>query len=109
MRKVKIAVLCSDHERKDAPAKYKIAAEWVGGGFSELKTFGFADDDCLQRVFRTAVDRAARFRPAPGEQLGSLRVYLLGSGEHDYELVRMPELEEKLHAEFKPAAGAVPS
>ena len=42
------------------PAKYKIAAEWKGGGYSELKTFGFADDDCLERVYRAAQPAPAR-------------------------------------------------
>lgn len=99
MRKnVDFTVYCSDSERNTSPARYKIAAEWTGGGFTELKTFGFADDTCLERVFRKAEERAQKFRAADGESLGEMGVYLMEKGRHDYELVRQLELEAKLRA-----------
>lgn len=96
MRKVRFVVQCSDDERKKEPATYKIAAEWIGGGYSELKTFGFADDVCLERVYRKAVERVEKFKPTAGEQLGELHVFRLDPGQHDYELTRLPELEVQL-------------
>ena len=77
-------VRCSDPERRGAPAKYKIAAEWTGGGFTELKTFGFADDECLAKVFKAAEERASRFKADDGEVLGEMRIYLLDPKRHDY-------------------------
>jgi hypothetical protein len=91
--RIDFTVRCSDKERKDYPAKYKIAAEWSGGGLTELKTFGFADDECLQRVLRSARERAAKIRLAEGERMGEMRVYYLDRNRHDYELERATDLE----------------
>lgn len=93
-------VRCTDAKRADKVAKYKIAAEWSGGGFTELKTYGFADDECLQRVFDSAYDRAAEFRLLEEEVMGELRVYVLDSSRHDYELQRATDLERKLLAKI---------
>ena len=93
--KVKFVVRCTDNQCADREAKYKIAAEWSGGGYSELKTFGFADDECLERVFKAARERAAKIRIVEGEGLGDLRIYQLQPKRHDFELERMTQLEEQ--------------
>lgn len=97
-RTIDFTVRCTDPERKGERAKYKIAAEWIGGGFTELKTFGFADDECLARVFQRARERAQKILFSEGEALGEMRVYLLDTGRHDYELTRAPDIEAKLLA-----------
>lgn len=96
MRKINYQIRCTDEQRREQPAKYKIAAEWSGGGYTELKTFGFADDDCLERVFRAAQERVAKIKPEEGENLGALRIYVLDTKRHDYELERALDLEKSL-------------
>lgn len=94
-RKADFTVRCSDPQASDRPATYKIAAEWTGGELTELKTFGFADDECLPRVFRAAQERAGRIICADGERIGEMRIYHLNVGMHDYELRRALELESQ--------------
>ena len=89
-------VYCTDAECADRPAKYKIAAEWSAGGTTELKTFGFADDVCLERVYRSAQERSRQIRLSEGERTGRLRVLLLDTCLHDYELQPAREWEQKL-------------
>lgn len=96
-------VCCSDAERKDHPAKYKIAAEWTDGGYTELKTYGFADDECIDRVVRAAMQRMAKVSLSEGEMVSELHIYLLDSSRHDYELTRVAELERKYNAQFNSA------
>lgn len=98
MRKPDLTVRCTDEERRLEPALYKVAAEWVGGGYSELKTYGFADDVCLERVFRKAADRIRKVRLSEGETVSPLRIYRLEPARHDWELPRMTELELSLNA-----------
>ena len=98
MQKSALMVSCTDKERQSAPAKYKIAAEWIGGGYAELKTFGFADDDCLARVFQQAQSRAEKIRLSEGESISQMRVYELESNRHDNELRRREDLEKELLA-----------
>jgi hypothetical protein len=95
MPAIDLTVYCTDEQCKDQVATYKIAAEWSGGGPRELKTFGFANDECLDRVVRSAVERAGRIRLAEGESLGPMRIYKLEPKLHDYELERMTDLEAK--------------
>jgi hypothetical protein len=92
---VDVTVRCSDQECAERPARYKIAAVWIGGGYRELKTYGFADDACLERVYRAAAARAARISLAEGEELGPLGVYELDFERRDRELVRRVDLEER--------------
>lgn len=108
MRKASYVIRCTDEQRRDYPARYKIAAEWSGGGYTELKTFGFADDECLERVFRAAQQRVEKFKPDEGEKLGPLRIYVLNSDRHDYELERVLELEQTLLASAGAAKPATP-
>jgi hypothetical protein len=96
---IDLTVYCSDVERKSFPAEYKIAAEWLGGGSRELKTFGFADDECLTRVFQSAAFRAAQLRLSEGEELGRVGIYRLDSTRHDYELERLVDLEARIPLE----------
>jgi hypothetical protein len=91
-------VCCSDPERKDYPAKYKIAAVWTGGGYTELKTYGFADDECLDRVVAAALKRMSQVSLSEGEQISNLHIYLLDSSRHDLELDRVAELERKYNS-----------
>lgn len=91
-------VRCTDDQCKEQEACYKIAAKWTGGGFTELKTFGFANDVCLERVYRAAKKRAARIRTVEGEELGLLQIYRLDRNQHDYDLTPLPELQAALDA-----------
>ena len=96
MKKIDFTVRCSDEDRRDREAKYKIAAEWKGGGYSELKTFGFADDECIERVFHAAQDRASKIRLSDEEEIGEMQIYIIDQTRHDYELEKAVDLERKL-------------
>lgn len=97
MRRIDTTIYCSDEEAASRPAMYKIAAEWTGGGFTELKTYGFADDECLERVYLAAYARMAKVALGEGEKVSDLFIYRLERGRHDYELERMFDLERTLH------------
>lgn len=96
MKTIDYTIYCSHPKHRSSPAKYKLAAEWTGGGYSELKTYGFADDLCIEEVYRDASARLARFRPSDGESVGELRIYILDPTRHDHELERATDLEKKL-------------
>lgn len=96
MRRIDTTIYCSDEASRTRPAQYKIAAEWTGGGFTELKTYGFADEECLERVYLAACKRMAKIGLSEGEKVSDLFIYRLERGRHDYELDRMVELEKKL-------------
>lgn len=89
-------IYCSHPKFASEPATYKIAAEWTGGDHSELKTYGFANDACVVEVYRSAQVRAGRFRPCEGETLGELRIFRLNPIQHDYELKRVADVEERV-------------
>jgi hypothetical protein len=91
-----VTVYCSAPGFETVPAAYKIAAEWFAGGTRELKTFGFANDDCLERVYRDAVVRAAAIDAEAGELIGHMGVYRLVPNARDSELERLPVLEARL-------------
>ena len=92
---IDLVVRCSDPVRVDQPAKYKIAAWWQGGTVRDLKTFGFADDSCLERVFRTAVARAQRIPLTPDEAIGPVGIFDLAPGVPARELRQREELERR--------------
>lgn len=92
---IDMTVYCSHPKFRRAPATYKIAAEWTGGDYKELKTYGFANDDCAVDVFAEAARRLRKFRPSEGEHLGELMIFHLEPDRHDYELNRAIDLEEK--------------
>lgn len=96
METIDYTIYCSHPGFGRVPAKYKLAAEWTGGGYSELKTYGFANDDCVEEVYRDAMARLSQFRAGEGESVGELRIYILHAGRHDYELDRASELEKRL-------------
>jgi hypothetical protein len=94
-------VYCSHPGFSTRPATYKVAAEWTGGEYSELKTYGFADDACLPLVYQAAVERVARFHSCEGETLGELRIYRLDTKRPDAALERAIDLEASLRERFK--------
>ena len=100
MPKFDFRVLCTDSLRNTFPATYKVAAEWNGGGYTELKTYGFADDECLERVFERALGRISKVRCDEGETVGSMRIYILEPKKHDPELKRAIHLDQALLAKF---------
>ena len=102
MKAIRFAVCCSDPQCADQPADYKVAAEWTGGGVTELKTFGFANDECLDRVMEAAILRARGIRLDVGESIGAMCIYRLDSSRHDYELERATDLEESLRKRAVP-------
>jgi hypothetical protein len=75
------------------PACYKVAAAWRDGRFAELKTYGHACADHLRPVFRSAEDRRATYRPAPGETVHEIGIYRYESGWRDSQLERLRDLE----------------
>jgi hypothetical protein len=91
-------VRCTDPTARNRPAKYKLAAEWIGGGYAELKTYGFADDESLESTYRTALARLEAVKPADDESVGPLRIYRLNRDSDGGELRRALELETTLSA-----------
>ena len=76
------------------PASYKVAAQWSGGSFSELRTYGFACADHLSPVFRAAEQRQSDYPPAPGEVVEEIAIYKFEQGKRDRQLQRLWGLEE---------------
>ena len=101
-RGLDVTVYCSAPGFEQTPAIYKIAAEWLAGGTRELKTFGFANDKCLETVFHEAAARAAKIAAEPGEEIGPIGVYRLLPNARDRDLERLRELETKLRATPSP-------
>ena len=58
-------------------ATCKTAAPWSGGGFRELKTYGFACPDHTETLLEAARQRAASMRLAPDESLGAVAQFPL--------------------------------
>ena len=71
------------------PASYKIAAPWIDGAFTELKTYGHACSEHLGDVFREAEVRRSAYRPAPGEAIEQLGIYRYEQGKRDRQLQRL--------------------
>jgi hypothetical protein len=78
----------------DEPAAYKVAAPWSGGGFAELKTYGFACSDHLGLVFREAEARREQYPLVEGEAVDEIGIYRFERGRHDRQLQRLWGLEE---------------
>jgi hypothetical protein len=91
-------VLC-DMPGCGEPATHKIAAPWKGGGFSELKTYGFACGDHVRDVLRDAEGRWLDYEPTKDEVVGYLAIYHFEPGVGDRRLIRDYELEEFFAAE----------
>lgn len=75
----------------DHPAIYKIAATWSSGNLSELKNYGLSCEDHRQEQLVRARASRQEFRPAEGESLGEVALYLFRPGARDADLVRVPE------------------
>lgn len=97
-RGLDVTVYCTAPGFEKRPAFYKVAAEWLAGGTRELKTFGFADDECLPDVFRDAETRAAKIVADAGEVIGPMGVYRLVPNARDRDLERLGDLENNLHS-----------
>jgi hypothetical protein len=80
-------------------ASHKIAAPWKGGGFSELKTYGFACPDHVRDVLGDAEARWLDYEPVRDEVVGYLAIFRFEPGVGDRRLVRDYEMEEDLAAE----------
>jgi len=77
-------------------AVYKIAADWSDGLTGELKTYALVCPDCLAAWFRTSRAKQAACHTAPGEVLQAPGVYYLERGQHDQQLRRASDLEQRL-------------
>jgi hypothetical protein len=86
-------IRCSLEDCRE-PAHYKLAAQWSGGSFSELKTYGFACADHLGLVFRDAEQRQAANRQSDSETVEELAIYRFEQGKRDRQLQRLWGLEE---------------
>jgi hypothetical protein len=95
-RGLDVTVYCTAPGFEQIPAVYKIAADWLAGGTRELKTFGFANDDCLEAVFRDAKRRAASILTDAGEVIGDVGVYKFVPNVRDRDLERLGDLEARL-------------
>ena len=95
-------VRCTDRLRAERPAAFKVAAWWQGGAVRDLKTFGFADEACLERVFRDALRRAAAIPRAAGEELGPVCIFDLAPGVPAGSLCRREDLERRFSAPAQP-------
>jgi hypothetical protein len=80
------------------PAVYKIAASWSDGITQELKTYALSCPDCLAQAFHASRVKQAACRTAAGEKLDAPGIYLLAHGRRDAQLVRCPDLEQRLLA-----------
>jgi len=92
-----VTVYCSAPGFETIPATYKIASEWLAGGTRELKTFGFANDDCLKAVYFDAVTRAAAIHPDSDERVGKMGIFRLAPNTKDRDLERLDDLEPRLN------------
>jgi len=72
---------------------------WKGGGFSELKTYGFACGDHVRDVLRDAEARWLDYEATPDEVVGYLAIFHFEPGVGDRRLARDYELEEFFAAE----------
>jgi hypothetical protein len=80
-------------------AAYKIAARWSDGVTGELKTYGLVCAACLPEWFRRSLAKQASCRRAPNEVLETPGIYRLERTKRDAQLLRLPELEDKLRVE----------
>jgi hypothetical protein len=80
------------------PAEYKVAAHWSDGVTGELKTYSLCCPDCLPALYRSACERQAQCRLAPGERLDVPAVFRMERGFRDRQLVRATEVEETLRS-----------
>jgi len=71
------------------PAAYKVAAIWVGGRFSELKTYGLACEAHSAEAFRDAVQRRTVHPPSGEERQGEIGLYRFVQGKSGHELQRV--------------------
>lgn len=79
-------------------AVYKIAALWSDGVTHELKTYALTCADCLAPWFHRSRQKQAACRLASGETLEPPCIFALSRGEHDFNLQRLADLEQKLLA-----------
>jgi hypothetical protein len=79
-------------------ATYKIAAPWRDGRFSELKTYGFACNDHLKDVLRSAEARWLAYEPVPGEVVEDIGIYRYETGKSDRQLKRDRDVEENIRS-----------
>ncbi len=76
------------------PAAFKIAARWNDGLTHELKTYSLGCEDCLPILYRSALQKRAACRLAPGETLDEPGIYELHRGDRDKQLKRRSDLEK---------------
>ena len=75
-------------------ARYKIAAHWSGGSFTELKTYGFACSDHLREIFSNSELRHFEYNHSHAETVEELGIYKYEQGKRDRQLQRLWGLEE---------------
>jgi hypothetical protein len=77
----------------EAPAEYKVAAEWSDGQTRELKTYALSCAACLAANFAKAKVKQAQCRLLHGETLAVPGIYAMNRGTRDMKLDRRNELE----------------
>lgn len=77
----------------EAPADYKVAAEWSDGQTRELKTYALSCAACLAANFVKAKVKQAQCRLLHGETLAVPGIYAIHRRGTDRQLVRMADLE----------------
>lgn len=86
--------VCCSHPTCSEPASYKVAAGWSDGGFTELKTYGFACSEHLGVIFREARERRLDYTPCSGEAIEDVAIFRYEHGRRDRQLQRLVSLEE---------------
>ena len=61
----------------DKPAALKIAARWTNADSQEFKTYSICCEACRESEWKSAKERRANCRLAPGEEIGELEVLAL--------------------------------
>jgi hypothetical protein len=90
-------VRCSEPDCA-APACYKIAAPWTDGRYRELKTYGFACDEHVRDVLRSAEVRWLDYEPVRGESVYPIAIYRYQPGTRDSDLARDHDIEGTLNS-----------
>ncbi len=90
-------VRCSEPDCGE-PAVFKIAAPWTDGRFRELKTYGFACEEHVRDVLRSAEVRWLNYEPVRGEAVHEIGIYRYEPGKRDAELVRDSDIEESMNS-----------
>jgi len=76
-----------DAEDCERDARFKVAAPWSDGTWTELKNFGVYCEEHAEEELQAARERIRGIHLATGETVGEVQLYKLASGCRDRELL----------------------